>query len=239
MTLFRHISAALFVVSLSAYGASEELLVVPGLHGHPGGKLVFAQRTEPRTLNPVMATDAASREVIQRLMSDLIHINRETLKTEPALAKSWKISADGLHYVLELRQGVRFSDGVAFDADDVVFTFQVFLDEKVNSSQRDLLMLDGKPISVHKLDTYRVAVDLSNAYSVPDGRRRHRPANLASHFRRERFRRRVRTPRGQLPMIMFPSVRRAFTSATPAVSLQAVPFASSAPVPRNGLTRSA
>jgi peptide/nickel transport system substrate-binding protein len=168
VTIFRHIPAAVFLVSLAAYGASEELLVVPGLHGRPGGRLVFAQRTEPRTLNPVTATDAASREVIQRLMADLIHINRETLKTEPALAKSWKVSPDGLHYVLELRKGVRFSDGINFDADDVVFTFQVFLDEKVNSSQRDLLMLEGKPISVRKLDTYRVAVDLLSVYSVPD-----------------------------------------------------------------------
>lgn len=167
MILGKTLAAAL-VVSAGAYGAAEDLLVVPGLHGHAGGRLVFAQRTEPRTLNPVMASDAASREVIQRLMADLIRINRATLKTEPGLAKSWRVSADGLHYTLELRQGVRFSDGVPFDADDVVFTFQVFLDEKVNSSQRELLLLDGKPIAVRKLDTYHVAVDLPSAYSVPD-----------------------------------------------------------------------
>lgn len=162
------ITAAWLLVWSAAYGAPEDLLVVPGLHGHPGGRLVYAQRTEPRTLNPVMAIDGASREVIGRMMADLIHINRETLRAEPALAKSWKVSPDGLHYILELRQGVRFSDGVPFDADDVVFTFQVFLDEKVNSSQRDLLMLDGKPISVRKLDQYRVAVDLPCGYSVPE-----------------------------------------------------------------------
>jgi len=168
LTPFRLIPSALLLVWVALCATPEELLVLPGLNGHPGGRLVFAERTEPRTLNPVTATDAASREVIQRLMADLIHINRETLKTEPGLAKSWKVSADGLHYTLELRQGLRFSDGVPFDADDVVFTFQVFLDEKVNSSQRDLLLLEGKPISVRKLDTYRVAVDLPSAYSVPD-----------------------------------------------------------------------
>jgi len=157
----------LLLVSSAAFGA-EDLLVVPGLDGHPGGRLIYAQRTEPRTFNPVIATDGASREVIRRLMADLIHINQATLKTEPALAKSWKVSADGLHYTLELRQGVRFSDGVPFDADDVVFTFQVFLDEKVDSSQRDLLLLDGKPITVRRLDAYHVGVDLPTAYSVPE-----------------------------------------------------------------------
>ena len=103
---------------------------------------MYAQRTEPKTLNPVLAVDAASREVIDRLTADLIHINRDTQKTEPALAKSWTVSANGLRYVLDLRQGVRFSDGQPFDAGDVVFSFQVYLDEKVHSPQRDLLILD-------------------------------------------------------------------------------------------------
>jgi len=162
-----HIAAAALLVWVVP-GAAEDLLTVPGLHGHAGGRLVYAQRTEARTLNPVMATDAASREVIQRLHADLIHINRGTLQTEPALAKSWKASLDGLHYTIELRRGVRFSDGAPFDADDVVFTFQVFLDEKVNSSQRDLLLLDGKPIAIRKLDQYRLSLDLPGPYSVPD-----------------------------------------------------------------------
>lgn len=125
---------------------AEDLLVVQGLSGRPGGRLVFAQRTEPKTLNPAIAADSASREVLHRTMADLIHINRESQRTEPALAKSWTVSAGGLRYVLELRRGLRFSDGHSFDADDVVFTFQVALDEKVNSPQRDLLILEGKPI---------------------------------------------------------------------------------------------
>ena len=168
MSVIGKIPYTLLLTVLAAYATSQDLLVLPGLHGRPGGRLVFAERSEPRTLNPVMATDAASREVIQRLMADLIHINRGTLQTEPALAKTWKVTPDGLHYTLGLRRGVRFSDGAPFDADDVVFTFQVLLDPKVNSPQRDLLLLDGKPIAVRKLDAFRVAVDLPGPYSVPD-----------------------------------------------------------------------
>lgn len=82
-----------------------------------GGRLVYAQRAEPRTLNPVTATDNASREVIHRITADLIHVNRLSQHTEPALAKSWSVSPGVLHYVLELRRGVRFSDGHPFDAD--------------------------------------------------------------------------------------------------------------------------
>ena len=143
-------------------------MLVAGSPGRPGGRLVSAQRTEPKTLNWALASDSASREILQRTMADLIHINRQTLAAEPALAKSWKSSADGLHWTLELRRGIRFSDGHPFDADDVLFTFQAVMDEKVNSPQRDLLMLEGKPVAVRKTGTHTVVFDLPQAYSVPD-----------------------------------------------------------------------
>jgi len=118
---------------------------VEGATGRYGGHLVVGQRSEPKTLNPVTATDAVSREVFERLHADLIEINRSTQKTEPALAKSWKMSPDGRTFTLKLRKGIRFSDGQPFDADDVVFTFTVYLDEAVSSPQRDLLLIDGSP----------------------------------------------------------------------------------------------
>ncbi|MBI4874940.1 MAG: ABC transporter substrate-binding protein [Acidobacteria bacterium] len=129
---------------------------------------MFAQRTQPKTFNPVVAGDQASREVIHRLTGDLIHINRATLKVEPGLAKSWTVTPDGRRYVLELRCGVRFSDGHPFDADDVLFSFQVYLDEKTGSAQRDLLILEGKPIVVRKLDACTVAFDLAQPYAAAE-----------------------------------------------------------------------
>jgi peptide/nickel transport system substrate-binding protein len=164
------IAALLFAegVGNSPLRAAEERLIVPGLTGQPGGRLVYAERTEPKTLNPIFAADAASRDVIHRMNADLVHINRTTLATEPELAKSCKISTDGLHYTLELRQGLRFADGHPFDADDVVFTFQVYLDEKIASPQRSLWVLDGKPVRVRKLDAYRVEFDLPRVNAVGD-----------------------------------------------------------------------
>jgi peptide/nickel transport system substrate-binding protein len=150
------------------HAASDDRLLVSGPPGRPGGRLVAAQRSEPKTLNWVIANDSGSREILTRLMADLIHINRETLRIEPALAKSWSFSQDGLHWTLHLRQGVTFSDGHPFDADDVVFTFRAILDENVHSPQRDLLMLEGKPIAVRKIDPYTVAFDFPEQYSVPE-----------------------------------------------------------------------
>ena len=91
--------------------AEEELLVLPGEVGRPGGRLVMSLRGEPKTLNPLIAADTRTREVIAVMQADLVHINRATQLTEPALARSWKISPDGLAYTLVLRQGIKFSDG--------------------------------------------------------------------------------------------------------------------------------
>src|ERR1700687_2018403 len=144
----------------------EELLRVSGDIGRPGGRIVIALRSEPKTLNPLIAADGTSREVISTMQADLVHINRATQLTEPALAKSWKVSADGLQYTLTLRQGLKFSDGQPVDVEDVLFTFRVYLDEAVHATQRDLLIVGGKPIEVRKVNAQTVALTLAKPYGV-------------------------------------------------------------------------
>lgn len=160
------VSAPLFAGHPQQKNPREEFLVVPGEIGHSGGRLVVSLRGEPKTLNPLIAADTRSREVIGVMQADLVHINRATQLTEPALAKSWKISADGLKYTLVLRQGLKFSDGQPLDADDVLFTFRVYLDENVHAPQRDLLIVGGKPITVRKVDAQTIDFQLSKTYGV-------------------------------------------------------------------------
>ena len=148
--------------------ASEQVQRVDGEVGAYGGRLVIGQRAEPKTLNPVTATDALSREAIGRCNADLISINRLSQKTEPALTESWRMSGDGRVFTLKLRKGIRFSDGHPFDADDVVFSFSLYLDEAVGSPQRDLLVIDGKPLVVSKLDQYTVRFTLPRPYAAAE-----------------------------------------------------------------------
>jgi len=133
-----------------------------------GGRLIVSQRAEPKTLNPITAIDGSSREIIGLINADLIHINRHSLKTEPGLASSWRVSSDGRVYTLELRRGLKFSDGQPFDAADVLFTFEVYLDERVHASQRDLLIIAGQPIKVQKLNQYSVRFELAQPYAAAE-----------------------------------------------------------------------
>ena len=148
--------------------SGEEVQIADNPVGRYGGTLVVAQSAEPKTLNPVTAADVRSREVIGRMMADLIHINRDSQKTEPSLAKSWTTSRDGRVFILKLRRGLRFSDGQPFDADDVVFSFQVYLDEKIHSPQRDLLIVGGKPIAVQKINASTVRFTLTQPYAAAE-----------------------------------------------------------------------
>jgi peptide/nickel transport system substrate-binding protein len=171
LLLFRLLALVVFpgpvnVASAQQKNTQEELLVLSGEAGRPGGRLVVSLRGEPKTLNPLLAADARSREVISVMQADLVHINRVTQLTEPALAKSWKISSDGLAYTLELRQGLKFSDGHPLDADDVLFTFRVYLDENVHAPQRDLLIIGGKPITARKVDERTIVFQLPTTYGV-------------------------------------------------------------------------
>lgn len=129
-----------------------------------GGRLVYLQRGEPRTFNPMFVLDETSREVVWRMHADLIHVNRETQQAEPALAESWAPLKNGHGFRLNLRHNVRFSDGQPFDADDVVFTYQAHLDPNVNSPQREALLVQGRPIRVRKIDRYTVEFDLGGPY---------------------------------------------------------------------------
>jgi peptide/nickel transport system substrate-binding protein len=166
--LFALILWTVCTTSLYAQNVQAEYFRTTSEPGRIGGRIVSAQRAEPKTLNPVVNLDQPSRDVIRRMTADLIHINRYTQKTEPALAKSWTVSPDGKSYTLRLRRGILFSDGEPFNADDVVFSFKVYLDEKVHSPQRDLLIVADKPITVEKLDDYTVRFTLAQPYAAAE-----------------------------------------------------------------------
>ncbi|MCP3956590.1 MAG: ABC transporter substrate-binding protein [bacterium] len=138
----------------------EDPLITNHRVGRKGGRLVTALRAEPSTFNPVVALNIPSQTVIRRMTANLIRINRKTQETEAALAKTWDTSSDGRRFTIYLRRGVRFSDGHQFDADDVVFSFELYLNPEVASPIRDLLVIGDKPVRVKKIDRFTIEFEL-------------------------------------------------------------------------------
>jgi len=107
------------------------------LHAQWGGELRFCLHSEPRTLNPALVDDDASETVRYLTGGVLLRVNRANQQLEPALATSWKIETGGRSIVFNLREGLSFSDGTPFSAEDVAYTMQVLLDPNLHSPAGD------------------------------------------------------------------------------------------------------
>ena len=107
-------------------------------------QLRVALQLEPPHLDPTAGAASAIKEVsYQNIFEGLTTID-QTGTVQPALAKSWTISDDGLTYTFALQDNVRFHDGTAFDADHVVFSFNRILAPKSENAQRALYaVIDG------------------------------------------------------------------------------------------------
>lgn len=76
-------------------------------------------------LDPALAYDTASGEVIFNVYETLVFYNGEaTNDFLPKLAESYKISDDGKTYNFQLQTGVTFHNGDPLTATDVAYTFQ-------------------------------------------------------------------------------------------------------------------
>ena len=85
--------------------------------------VVLGMILEPTSLDPTMAPAAAIGEIVHyNILEGLTKINVDG-SVSPLLAESWKMDADGKAFTFKLRKGVKFSDGSAFDAEAVKFSW--------------------------------------------------------------------------------------------------------------------
>ncbi len=150
------------IPSGSGYSSAKE--PAPS-QGKFGGRLVISKSAGPRTFNRLLSFDDQTNAVTGCLNGHLVRINRQTQRPEADLAESWKTSPDGKTLTFNLRRDVRFSDGAAFTADDVLFTFQVVSDPKVATSASDLFNIEGRPVMARKLDSHTVAFTFPVPYA--------------------------------------------------------------------------
>jgi peptide/nickel transport system substrate-binding protein len=94
---------------------------------------VEAFATNIKTITPLISTDAYASNVQSYVLESLIIRNPDTLEWEGLIAKSWKISDDGLVISFKLREDVNFSDGEPLTAEDVVFTFDFIMNEVIQA----------------------------------------------------------------------------------------------------------
>ncbi len=97
-----------------------------------GGTLVAAWAQDPVGLDPHKTSAYSSFQVLENVLDTLVTTD-DAGKIVPSLATSWEVSDDGLNYTFHLRDGVKFSNGRALTADDVVYTYTRMLDPDTGS----------------------------------------------------------------------------------------------------------
>lgn len=132
-----------------------------------GGSIIIAVQDDPKVLNPIYASDRVTLTIDQSLFAPLFNINDG--KKTYVLAEDVKVSEDNLTYTIKLRDGLKWHDGEALNADDIVFTANSILDENQHSFLRSQFVLNNKPITVNKVDDLTVEFILPEVTAAFDG----------------------------------------------------------------------
>ena len=133
--------------------------------GKFGGKFVTSTIGEgPKTFNPFTSTDATSSSMAEMMYDGLFTSNPMNGDVIPKLAKSVKIK--GNNYIIELRKGLKWSDGKPITADDVMFTWNDIIFAGLgNTSTRDSMIIDGELPKLTKIDNYTVMFTVKKQFA--------------------------------------------------------------------------
>jgi peptide/nickel transport system substrate-binding protein len=131
--------------------------------GTQGGTITIANIEDPKGWNDMTSHETSTSHFTARQHRGLVNLDHISGALVPDLAKNWELSDDSLVITFHMREGLKWSDGEAITADDVVFTYNdLLLNEDVDTNARDgqLLPDDTYPVCA-KVDDYTVTFTMS------------------------------------------------------------------------------
>ena len=144
-----------------------------------GGKIRIAgpvqKVTHPAQLSWIIPTNQL------RQVAEYLTYTDENNVTHPYLLENWQASDDLKTWTLNLRKGIKFNNGDDFTSDDVIFTFNQWLDDAVGSSIKGMIggYLDAKDIE--KVSAHQVKLHLKKPEIAVPEHLFHYPALVLNH----------------------------------------------------------
>ncbi len=115
----------------------------------------------PGQFNPYMSGSSMGTGIHQLMEGYLWEM--DTVKGEQfgEIAESWESNSDFTEWTINLRQGIKWSDGEDLNADDVVYTFNMIMDNPTISCSAYTTQILK---SVEKVDDYTVKMTFNDAF---------------------------------------------------------------------------
>jgi ABC-type transport system substrate-binding protein len=156
----RFVSFVCFVGALLAFTGCGKRETTVEL-GNREGVLHLSIGSEPSDLDPQTVTGTGDAKIIQSLFEPLVSYETGTLAPVPALAERWEISADGLTYTFQLRDGLEWHDGTPVTSADCIASIARFV-------KRDPTGLRLAPFiqSMDAVDAKRFKLVLKESYGL-------------------------------------------------------------------------
>ena len=124
-----------------------------------GGIAIEGSISDANNLIPILANDLTSHSIASMVYNGLVKYDKD-LNIVGDLAQKWDVSTDNKVITFYLRKDVKWHDGTAFNADDVIFTYKTIINDSTPTPY------DGdfrKIANVEKIDNYTIRV----LYNIP------------------------------------------------------------------------
>ena len=127
------------------------------------GRVSVGTTLKARTLDPADSYEIAGLNLIYNAAESLYTYKLGTTELEPLLATEMPIiSDDGLTYTIPLRQGVKFHDGVPFNAEAMKFS----LDRFIQNGGKPSFLLSDTIKEINTSGEYELTITLDKPFSA-------------------------------------------------------------------------
>jgi peptide/nickel transport system substrate-binding protein len=128
--------------------------------GQPGAVIKAGIVTPTAAINPVTVADQGGLDMLGQT-GEYLCLSTQTLTLKPVLATSWTPNSKADVWTFKIRSGVKFHNGQALTADDVVYTYQLHTNPKGGANALSAFGGVLAPAGVKKVDDSTVEFHLS------------------------------------------------------------------------------
>lgn len=136
------------------------LIAACGTEEDSGGTMRIGMLADYNSLDPPKLLGLPDIVTVQATYDVLVMRNPD-LTLQPMLATSWEPNADASEWTFNLREGVKFSHGKEFTAEDVIFTFN-----RLFEVDSPLASVMAEPTDIVAVDDYTVRFEFGKPNAV-------------------------------------------------------------------------